>query len=517
MWKVGIKVLFQFVIAISMILNMGHAYAIESPPTLTVSASSASAVPGDLVTITINAISTSEVIDVRATLSTPTLNPVLQGRPQVLMAVLTAGTPTNGVWTIKYQIPNVEFVPKDFGAWSFSISGSSKTATSIKSILNINVNSPAPPQDCPDAWGIGAPHLAIARFDGLSNGVPYQFFDSSLGGVDNSSTNQRGGIEKLSDDQDIHQLSKIDPSLFWKLYALGPNVVWKSSYESSGPGNESTFTPRYLARLNSLFKIPVHTWELRYIGLENGSSITWHLSIDVKGCSHYELKSNPAILEGLTEKQIDSKFYFDHFPTASNGALIDFQQQDLILKTISLNISALESSVSPNALQLQQTSGQLGAYFDYLFMGLEPSGCIDSINPNSSPAVNPRGISLNTTPCKVGVFFPAHLTEELVCETSTCQLPTNSADLIKLLKIQHYTDSWAYDFVLVNTFTLKAREQTTPTPTISPTPPTPTATSKVPAPPSAKSKTKTIQCLRGKILEKVTALNPKCPHGYKEK
>jgi hypothetical protein len=44
--------------------------------------------------------------------------------------------------------------------------------------------------------------------------------------------------------------------------------------------------------------------------------------------------------------------------------------------------------------------------------------------------------------------------------------------------------------------------------------PTPTATV---TPKSATSKKTTITCIKGKTIKKVTAVNPKCPSGYKEK
>jgi hypothetical protein len=53
------------------------------------------------------------------------------------------------------------------------------------------------------------------------------------------------------------------------------------------------------------------------------------------------------------------------------------------------------------------------------------------------------------------------------------------------------------------------------TPTPSPTP-TPTATPTA-APQKSPVKKSTIICLKGKATKKVTAVNPKCPSGYKKK
>ena len=49
--------------------------------------------------------------------------------------------------------------------------------------------------------------------------------------------------------------------------------------------------------------------------------------------------------------------------------------------------------------------------------------------------------------------------------------------------------------------------------------PTPTPTPVVSPSPDSKTiaKSKTITCVKGKLIKKVTALNPKCPVGYKVK
>ena len=59
----------------------------------------------------------------------------------------------------------------------------------------------------------------------------------------------------------------------------------------------------------------------------------------------------------------------------------------------------------------------------------------------------------------------------------------------------------------------------TPTPTVSATPtPTPTVVSTpTPIPSTKVVKATTITCIKGKLTKKVTAVNPKCPTGYKKK
>jgi hypothetical protein len=58
-----------------------------------------------------------------------------------------------------------------------------------------------------------------------------------------------------------------------------------------------------------------------------------------------------------------------------------------------------------------------------------------------------------------------------------------------------------------------SQEVSVPTPSASPTPtPSPVATVKPVA-----AKKKTITCIKGKTSKKVTAVNPKCPTGYKKK
>lgn len=96
-----------------------------------------------------------------------------------------------------------------------------------------------------------------------------------------------------------------------------------------------------------------------------------------------------------------------------------------------------------------------------------------------------------------------------------------------------YYASAAPGMVVNRVYTLKratlklAEVVSTPTPTPSPTPvasatptPTPSETVVAIAAPSAKptlAKKITITCLKGKTIKKVTAVNPKCPAGYKKK
>lgn len=64
----------------------------------------------------------------------------------------------------------------------------------------------------------------------------------------------------------------------------------------------------------------------------------------------------------------------------------------------------------------------------------------------------------------------------------------------------------------------------TPTPTSTPTPittqspfPNPSPTNSSPSLRSKNNKKITVTCFKGKLLKKVTAINPKCPKGYKKK
>jgi hypothetical protein len=63
----------------------------------------------------------------------------------------------------------------------------------------------------------------------------------------------------------------------------------------------------------------------------------------------------------------------------------------------------------------------------------------------------------------------------------------------------------------------------TPTPVLTPSPtlsstPTPSPTVKVSLPTQVPvAKKTTITCIKGKTVKKVTAVNPKCPSGYKKK
>jgi hypothetical protein len=56
-----------------------------------------------------------------------------------------------------------------------------------------------------------------------------------------------------------------------------------------------------------------------------------------------------------------------------------------------------------------------------------------------------------------------------------------------------------------------------PTPTSTQTPAEVVAVPASPTPKAAAAKKTTISCIKGKLTKKVSAVNPKCPAGYKKK
>jgi hypothetical protein len=126
-------------------------------------------------------------------------------------------------------------------------------------------------------------------------------------------------------------------------------------------------------------------------------------------------------------------------------------------------------------------------------LGINPPGCIDSINPNSIPPVNPVSVQINESNCQVGVFAPIQLSKSVKC--TSCELSEKYKELISRLSNDFRTDDWSYDLVLVDSFFASGVTQSA----------------------TQKPKAKSITCVKGKLTKKVTAVSPKCPTGYKKK
>jgi hypothetical protein len=348
---------------------------------------------------------------------------------------------------------------------------------------------------CPNSWAITIPNLVVEEYSANYNGVDVSYFESNFAGPDSSSNDQRGliGSANAKNPSGISfSLSRINPTLYEKLSQLGVNVVWNSSYEIVGKKSSSIYSSKESFR--NLFTYPVRPWRLYQLGLSNNSQIVWKLNISVKGCSEFTLTSNLATLNISKKSGINQDQYFDILPKFSYPKF-DFKQQEAIYQALKINKELISTSPGNTNIPLSRTGYQElgGIEFSYLLLGINPPGCIDSINPNSIPPVNPVSVQINESNCQVGVFAPIQLSKSVKC--TSCELSEKYKELISRLSNDFRTDDWSYDLVLVDSFFASGGTQSA----------------------TQKPKAKTITCVKGKLIKKVTAVKPMCPAGYKKK
>jgi hypothetical protein len=156
---------------------------------------------------------------------------------------------------------------------------------------------------------------------------------------------------------------------------------------------------------------------------------------------------------------------------------------------------------------LMMVSTGPGAGTQYLYMATSKDGLAwdvlpNAISSNSESALDPTGYETGTNTWRIYYASAA---------------PGKRTDENYILK--RATLTWKAPVATPTptpTPTPVATATPTPTPTETPVPtPTPSATVVATVKPAAKKKT--ITCVKGKTSKKVTAVNPKCPAGYKKK
>ena len=156
---------------------------------------------------------------------------------------------------------------------------------------------------------------------------------------------------------------------------------------------------------------------------------------------------------------------------------------------------------------LMMVSTGPGAGTQYLYMATSKDGLAwdvlpNAISSNSESALDPTGYETGTNTWRIYYASAA---------------PGKRTDENYILK--RATLTWKASVATptpIPTPTPVATATPTPTPTETPVPtPTPSATVVATVKPAAKKTT--IRCVKGKTSKKVTAVNPKCPAGYKKK
>ena len=385
--------------------------------------------------------------------------------------------------------------------------------------------------DCPTSWDVKIPELAITKVSAKYFGLTFEYYESNFAGVDRSSSETMGLILPRTPQNQIgraYSLSKISPGLFEKLRLLGSNAVWSSYYQVVPSKSQPFRLSQYGEDIN--FTYPVRPWQFFFQGIGEDSEIVWKSKISVKGCPDYNISSNSAKLPSLKLTSITLDEYFSILSNLPKPEF-NFQQEELIRGAIAWNLEELKKLTQDQPLYLKRTSWKEldGKEFNYLLVGMKPAGCLDSVNPNSIPPVNPIVATLNSNDCLGGLLAGIPLADyenSDICGSkgwsaiSKCEITEGYRALVT--RMQGRSDDWRYDRVLINTFQIRAPIMGSPTPAPIPTPkpsssPTPATTSSVSPIATIPAKKTTITCIKGKLTKKVTAVKPVCPAGYKKK
>ena len=363
--------------------------------------------------------------------------------------------------------------------------------------FGLPVSSYAALEGCPSNWNIKLPELTIDKFSALSNGAKVHFYTSSLFGADKSS-GQRGVRYPLEVPftqhyprfQGEYSLKVILPEVYEKLSSLGKDAIWSSNYEIMGSNiRPSNMNPN---ELSALFAVPVRSWLLSYLGIGNGTQIRYHLKISVKSCGDYVISSNVYTFNTLEKSTMSLDDFFKYSSDPSIGAF-NFIQEELIRSRLENNMKLISQGTLNQVISLDRLGPREldGKEFGYLFLGMNPTACIESINPNSHPAVNPVSVIVKTSNCEVSIVTGVKLTEQLNCKSSTCSVDSKYDGLVRKVQFNSYGGDWGYDNVEIGTFTVNLQK-------------------------TQKSTSKSITCVKGKTTKKVFGTNPKCPKGYKK-
>ncbi|CAN2208771.1 hypothetical protein MCETARE7_00939 [Candidatus Nanopelagicaceae bacterium] len=355
-------------------------------------------------------------------------------------------------------------------------------------------NSHAALEGCPNTWNIKLPELSIKKYSKLSNNAKVYFNTSSLFGPDNS-TKQMKGLKYPFDSpitqrfQQQYALKTILPEVYEKLNNLGRDAVWSSNYEIVSSNNQKIdkFQADYL------FGIPARPWILYFSGIGNGTQIKWNLNISIKACSDYKISSNIFTLNNLEMSSASIDDFFKNSATQSYN-LFDFKQEEIIRSRLDANKKLIEQARLNEKVALEQLGNNDlgGKAFQYFYLGTNPADCIDSISRSGDKDnVTPVSIVVKTSSCQVSVVADFSLGEQENCVTGSCTSDANYESLIKNFKSLG-GDSWTGDLVEIDSFKINLK------------------TSKI-------NQVQSSTCLKGKVIKKVTGINPKCPAGYKKK
>ncbi len=426
----------------------------------------------------------------------------------------------------------------------------------------VPINSSAALDSCPDTWVINVPEFRISKYSMTSDNARVFLYSSTLFGSDDP-TKQAMGLQYglKSDSKNISArfdrkfaLQALLPDVYAKLNSLGRNAAWSTNYEII---DQKVDTSRPEG-MSNLFTLPMRAWNLSYLGIGNGTKLRWKLNISVKDCKDLTVYSNTVAVEDIELSLMSLDNYFENFNNSDLGTF-NFKQEELIRKGLEVNKNLISKGSDDELIFLERLGYKEldGREFSYLILGVDPPGCIDSINSNSYPAVNPVAVSVNSLPCKASVAASFKLSEQHQCNSNSCLFDKSYNSLINDFNSTY--DFSQYDFVEVDSFELtksqsaakqaeakaaadlkakqeaevkaaaelkakqeaevkaaaelKAKQKAEANALAEKLAAEKLAAAKAS---TAKKKT-TITCVKGSLTKKVTAIKPVCPKGYKKK
>jgi hypothetical protein len=241
---------------------------------------------------------------------------------------------------------------------------------------------------CPNLWSEKLPPLTFQKTTVVNQEVNMDYLATNFGGIDNVSIGIKGGRD-TSDSRNnaTFRLPVTAPDLYARISALGRDVVWSTEYSYVTPSKYKS---------PHLFESKMESRYLRWIGISDGSEVSFRLNIEVKNCSPFVFESNRATVPQLDAKELTLPKYFDSFYPDWN-----FVQIQNLTNIINSDIEATKGVKVNQRVAMKQMTTE---HYSPLFVGVSPGGCVDSISGNI-PAVNPEYLVFNSLPCTVGIYM----------------------------------------------------------------------------------------------------------------
>jgi hypothetical protein len=252
-----------------------------------------------------------------------------------------------------------------------------------------NSTNAAADTSCPNLWNEKLPPLTFQKTTVINQDVNMDYLATNFGGIDNVSIGIKGGRDSSdSRNNAAFRLPVTAPDLFARISALGRDVVWSTEYSYVTPSKyKSPF----------LFESKMESRYLRYIGISDGSEVTFKLKVEVKNCAPFVFESNRAAVPPLDTKELTLPKYFDSFYPDWN-----YVQIQNLTNHINSGVEATKGAKVNQRVPMKQITGY--ELYSPLFVGVSPGGCVDSIG-SSIPAHNPEHLIFNSLPCTVGVYM----------------------------------------------------------------------------------------------------------------